>query len=198
MFRREAQEIAFWLSRVPDARLTPFVNLGSADEDFRVRQKPWVDQCIFAPLRERGIAVTHVEIAPGAGIDMVADILTDEGCARIAALQPRFILLSNVLEHVYEPEKMVRRCLEMLPSGGRLFITVPRGYPRHTNIDTMLRPTPEELAAWAPEARVEHAAILETEYHWHEIFRNPRKAMIAKVRWLFEPYEVSMLLLAKP
>jgi hypothetical protein len=198
MFQREAQEIAAWLDPIADADLTPFLNLGSADLNFRTREKPWVDREIFAPLRQRGIPVTHVEIADGPGIDMVADILSDEGHARIAALAPRFILLSNVLEHVYEPVKMVERCMRMLPSGGRLFITVPRGYPRHTNIDTMLRPRPEEVAAWLPQAKVERASILETEYHWHEIFRNPRKAMIVKVKWLFTPYTVSMLLLAKP
>ena len=198
MFRKEAQEIARWLGSLPDAELNPLVNLGSANLDFRTLEKPWVDLEIFAPLRQRGINVTHVEIAAGAGIDVVADILSDEGHAKIAALAPRFILLSNVLEHVYEPVEMVKRCMNMLPSGGRLFITVPRGYPRHTNIDTMLRPTPEELAAWLPEAKVERATILETEYHWHEIFRNPTKAMIVKARWLLEPYKVSMLLLAKP
>jgi hypothetical protein len=198
MFQKEAQQIGSWLDPIPDADLTPFVNLGAADLTFRTREKPWVDREIFAPLRQRAIPVTHVEIHDGPGIDLVADILSDEGRAQIAALQPRFILLSNVLEHVYEPEKMVERCLDMLPSGGRLFITVPRGYPRHTNIDTMLRPTPEELAAWAPQAKVERAMILDTEYHWHEIFRNPRKAMIVKAKWLFTPYKVSMLLLAKP
>jgi hypothetical protein len=198
MFKKEAQQISLWLDPIPDADLSPFVDLGSADLNFRTREKPWVDSEIFAPLRRRGIPVTHVEIGEGPGIDLVADILSDEGHAKIAALQPRFIMLSNVLEHVYEPVKMVTRCMDMLPSGGRLFITVPRGYPRHTKIDTMLRPTPEELAAMAPNAKVERALILDTEYHWHEIFRNPRKAMIVKVKWLFTPYKVSMLLLAKP
>lgn len=196
MFRSEAQRIGDWLGQLSDAELTPFVNIGSGTTNFREVDQPWVDEFIFAPLRARGIKPIHVEIREGPGIDLMADILSDEGFAKIKALQPRFILLSNVLEHVYEPTKMVERCEQALAPGGRLLITVPRSYPHHTKIDTMLRPTPEQVAAWAPRAKVERAQILETEYHWHEIMRNPRKAMLGKVWWLFRPYTVSMLLLA--
>jgi SAM-dependent methyltransferase len=198
MFRNEAQEIGNWLGSLPSADLTPLLNLGSGTTHFRTRTQPWVDEFILAPLRLRGVEIVNVEIREGPGIDLSADILSDEGYAKIAALRPRFILLANVLEHVYEPAMMVERCLQTLSPGGRLLITVPRSYPRHTKIDTMLRPTPEELAAWAPEGRVERSLVLETEYHWQEIFRNPRKAMLAKFKWLFAPYTVSMLLLAKP
>lgn len=196
MFRSEARRIGDWLAQLPDSELSPFVNIGSGTFDFRLRQQPWVDEHIFSPLRGRRIPVTHVEIREGPGIDLVADILSDEGYEKIAALKPNLILLSNVIEHVYEPARMVERCREALAPGGRLLITVPRSYPHHTKIDTMLRPTPQEVARWAPKARVEQSTILETEYHWHEIARNPRKAMLAKAKWLFKPYTVSMLMLA--
>ena len=162
MFRSEAQRIGAWLEEVSDDDLTPFVNIGSGTTDFRTLHQPWVDDYIFAPLRARKIPITHVEIREGPGIDLVADILSDEGYQKILALKPKFILLSNVIEHVYEPAKMVERCHRALAPGGRLLITVPRSYPHHTKVDTMLRPTPEQVARWAPKAKVEQATILQT------------------------------------
>lgn len=196
MFKKEAQEIGAWLARIPTEELSPFVNLGSGSKDFREREKPWVQSEIFAPLEARGVHATHIDIFEAPGVDMVANVLEDAGFERVRALAPKMLLLSNVLEHVYEPQDMVARCLRLLAPGGRLFITVPRDYPHHGVIDTMLRPTPEEVAAWAPQAKLEMSGILDAEYHWHEIWRNPRKAMIDKTKWLFTPYKVSMLVLA--
>lgn len=198
MFRPEAQKIGGWLQELRDDELSPLLNIGSGTTFSRMTEQPWVDHFIFAPLRGRGVNVIHVDIADGPGIDLNADILSDDGYAKITALAPRFILLANVLEHVPDPAEMVKRCREALQPGGRLLVTVPRSYPHHTRFDTMLRPTPEEVAVWAPEETVERAGIFDAGYHWDEIFRNPRKAMLAKVKWLFTPYKISMLLLKKP
>ncbi len=192
MFRREAEWIGAHLAALPVEAISPLINIGSSTGDFRERIQPWIDEAIFRPLRERGVAVIHVDLKDAPGVDMVANIFEDEGFERMKAVRPKMALLTNVLEHVLEPGVFTRRCLELLEPGARLLISVPRSYPHHNDpIDTMFRPTPEEVAALAPEARMIHGEILATEYHWHEIKRNPRKLMRDKFKWLFTPYLVT-------
>lgn len=196
MFRREAEVIGAWLGDIAKEELTPLVNIGSGSSTFRENDRPWVDQMIFAPLRERAIEITHVDIQAWPGVDLVADILSDDGFERIRRIGPKMVLLTNVLEHVYEPQKFMQRCIQLLGSTGRLFVTVPRSYPHHGTIDTMLRPTPEEIAAFVPTAHLLKSEIMNMEYHWHEIARNPSKIMGRKLKWLFVPYKLSIAILA--
>jgi len=196
MFQKEAQILGEYLGEIPARELSPLVNIGSGSSKFRERNRPWVDRMIFAPLRKRKVEITHVDIETRQGVDLVADILTDDGFENIRRIKPKMVLLTNVLEHVHEPRKFAQRCLDMLESDGRLLITVPRSYPHHGGIDTMLRPTPEEIAAFVPTARILNAEIISMEYHWHEIARDPRMLMARKFKWLFIPYKLSVVILA--
>ena len=196
MFQKEAQILGEYLGEIPARELSPLVNIGSGSSKFRERNRPWVDRMIFAPLRKRKVEITHVDIETRPGVDLVADILTDDGFENIRRIKPKMVLLTNVLEHVHEPRKFAQRCLDMLEPDGRLLITVPRSYPHHGGIDTMLRPTPEEIAAFVPTARILNAEIVPMEYHWHEIARDPRKLMARKLKWLLVPYKLSVVVLA--
>jgi hypothetical protein len=168
VFEREAAWIGEHLARQPIEELSPVVNIGARSE------KPWIDRLIFAPLRERGAKILNVDIKDGPGVDLLADIFTDEGFAKVAAFRPRLVLCCNVLEHVEDPQTFARRCLELLEPGGRLLITVPRAYPHHrAPIDTMYRPTPKEVAGLLPEAEMTHSALLPMGYYWDELGRRP-------------------------
>ena len=127
------------------------------------------------------------------------------------------VLLCNVLEHVTEPQAMTRRCLDILAPGGRVLITVPRAYPHHrAPIDTMLRPTPEEVLAFAPDAVLVERDILPMGSYWdvlkkrpwvifRQILRAPfpflgwerYKRTMSKLWFLYKPYEVTFAILRR-
>ena len=222
MFQREAERVAAKLRGLSPESLYPLVNLGSATEDFRTREQPWIDRLLFEPLRKpvdgQAVQVVHVDLNPGLGVDLVADILTEDGHAQLRRLQPKTVLLCNVLEHVRDPALLVERTLDVLQPGGRLIITVPRSYPHHgAPIDTMFRPTPEQVAALAPGAKLLDGEILATGYYWDNLRKRPWlilrlimrapfpflgwtkwKRSMMKAYWLVKPYLVTIVVLEKP
>jgi SAM-dependent methyltransferase len=217
MFEREAARLADLLDQWPAEALTPLVNLGSSTEHFRIWVQPWTDRLLFRPLRERGVAIVHVDVKAAVGVDLIADILTSGGYEQIKALQPRAVLLCNVLEHVLDPALLVRQALGVLEPGGRLIISVPRSYPHHRDpIDTMFRPTPADIQRLAPEASLTVGEIVATGYYWddlklrpwillRQILRAPFpflgwtrwKRSMKKLYWLAKPYLVTIVVLEK-
>lgn len=211
MFPREAAWIGQKLAKIPAGELSPLVDIGASSA------KPWIDELICAPLRARGVEIVHLNIVDRPGVDLVADILTDEGFAKVAALKPRMVLCCNVLEHVEDAGSFARRCVDLLTAQGRLLVTVPRAYPHHrAPIDTMFRPTPEEVAALIPEAEMTHSALLPMGYYWDEIRRRPwilsrqilrapfpflgwrkYKRTMSKLRFLVSPYMVTFAVFEK-
>jgi len=161
VFEAEARWLRGALDAYPPERVSPLVNLGSSDRTYRETTQPWVERELFAPLRARGIDVTHVDRREGDGIDVRADLTDPDAVATLKAFAPRALLCNNMLEHVISPEVITRNCLELLVSGGLAFVTVPYFYPYHRDpIDTMYRPNPDELAKLFPGARLVEGLIL--------------------------------------
>ncbi len=147
MFEAEARWLSAALDRFAPERLSPLLNLGSSTEMFRERIQPWTEERLFRPLRGRGVAIVHVDMRNEPGIDFRADLTNSADVPRLRALAPRALMCCNLLEHVTEPGRLARHCLEILPSGGLAFVTVPFSYPHHRDpIDTMYRPSPAELS----------------------------------------------------
>ncbi len=198
MFRQEAAWIAARIAALDPADVGTVANIGSSTLQFRTQRQPWVDAELFAPLRTRGVPVVHVDLKAEEGVDLIGDILSEDGYAAVKAYRPRTVLLCNILEHVHEPDRMTRRAFDLVEPGGRLIVSVPRSYPHHRDpFDTMYRPTPQEVAALVPEAQMAEGEILPTEYHWHDIWRNPKKLQRKRALWLFVKYKVTMVVLAK-
>lgn len=86
--------------------------------------------------------VTNVDIAAYGGVDLVADITTlpyaDGGIARI--------ICDQVLEHVLEPEKVVREMYRVLQRGGYAYVSTPFMYPFHASPSDFQRWTHVGLA----------------------------------------------------
>jgi hypothetical protein len=123
------------------------LSVGSGDRDFRSRFQPWIDGEVFDRLDEREIPVLHHEMVAAEGVDVVGDLRDESVRAGLSRRGVRTILCLNVLEHVPEPDMVVLAIEAALPPGGRAILTVPRRYPYHADpIDTMFRPSPEELA----------------------------------------------------
>jgi hypothetical protein len=161
MFEAEAR----WLCRALDGfapeRLSPLLNLGSSSAAFREKVQPWTEDRLFRPLRARGIDIVHVDRRDAVGIDVRADLTDPADLPGLRALGPQALLCCNLLEHVALPDRLARHCLDLLESGGLVFVTVPFSYPYHRDpIDTMYRPDPSELSALFAGARLRDAAII--------------------------------------
>ena len=63
-----------------------------------------------------------VDFYPYEGIDVVADLIKP---LPFDSNHFDFIILSNVLEHISEPEKLIKECHRILKDDGTLLITVP-------------------------------------------------------------------------
>jgi hypothetical protein len=161
MFEAEARWLRRALEVYPAERLSPLLNVGSSSAVVRESVQPWIESQIFCPLRNRGIDIVHVDMRQTPGVDVQADLTDAADVARLAAFHSNALLCCNLLEHVLAPERLARHCLELLPAGGLLFVTVPFSYPHHRDpIDTMYRPSPAELAALFAGARLLDGTIL--------------------------------------
>ena len=163
MFKAEARWLRCELDAFPAERLSPLLNLGSSSVEVRQGVQPWIEDQVFFPLRARNIEVVHVDMREMPGVDVLADLTDPADVRRLRALRARALLCCNLLEHVVDPDRLARHCLELVEAGGLLFVTVPFSYPYHRDpIDTMYRPSPTELAELLDGARLLSNTILGT------------------------------------
>jgi hypothetical protein len=155
MFKAEARWLRSALDPFPPERLSPLLNLGSGSAARREIVQPWVEGEVFCPLRSRGVEVLHVDMRDLPGVDVRADLTDASDVLRLRTLRPIALLCCNLLEHVPEPERLAQHSLDLLPTGGLVFVTVPFSYPYHRDpIDTMYRPSLAELAKLFAGARL--------------------------------------------
>lgn len=110
-----------------------------------------------------GRSVTHVDIKPDLGVDIIADFTRLEDRARLRQVGARTVLCSNLLEHLsIAPVVAATELYALVPPGGYLVLTAPLHYGYHADpIDTMFRPTPDELVQLLPEAQVVKAEVVQ-------------------------------------
>ena len=93
-------------------------------------------------------SVHAVEAMQDIGVDIVGDIFDDQFLINLKKSDFKCVFCCNFLEHVFEPQDLINRCMSILPIGGILVLTVPYSYPFHRDpIDTLYRPNIEQLAS---------------------------------------------------
>ena len=218
MRTQEAAWIGERLRSLGNARVV--LNLGSGTRRFRVVSKPYIDRQIFDPMVRAGARVVHADLKAGEGIDISGDLFEPAVQARLRELRPDAILACNIMEHL--PRDLRRRFPGILDSvlsaGGVLVITVPYSYPYHADpIDTLYRPSPQDLAACFPGYEVLESRTIESESYGDEFvaggpWRMARKLVrllvpfppkrwfshAHRMLWMFRPYVLSAVLLRKP
>ena len=163
------------------------LNLGSSTLEFRTIQSPFIHKYIFAPLEKKGVKITHSDIKAGAGIDLVADITSDEGTKKLMSSGANIILVSNLLEHVEDVNSAIDNLSSLVPQRGNLLITGPYLFPHHPDpIDNGWRPSLEEVSALFPDFKIVAARYV---FGWASAYGMPPSP--SKVRQI-----VSGLLLA--
>lgn len=115
-----------------------------------------------------------MDAKPAAGVDIVADLDDEPAISALKSRGFKSILCSNLLEHVRDRAAIAKRLVELVPHGGYLFVSGPYRYPYHPDpIDTMFRPTPDELAAIFPGTRLERQAVVTNGTYFDEFRRSP-------------------------
>lgn len=171
-------------------------------------------------LLESGVRVVNFDRKAAPEIDISGDIFDPAAQRRIAALAPRLIVCTNMLEHLPAGRigEFARILTECLAPDGHLFISAPRSHPYHLDpIDNRYRPHPEELAGLFPDLRLVAAASVSGPSYWDELRQSDRayywrvarrllkpvpkfdrwKATIHRFGWLRRPYVESCLVLHK-
>jgi hypothetical protein len=224
MLRNEAHWLGKQLASVAPDRLSPILNVGSSNGDFRRDVQPWIDTAIFQPLKERRVDVKHLDIAPGPNVDITGDITEPEFVSRLRDLGIRSVFCSNLLEHVPQPELVCARLEALVPRGGLLFVSVPFRFPYHPDpIDTMFRPHVDQLVKLFPDSRVITAEVVPGGTSWSlaaggvlTVGRKAVRRLVSQTRvqasasggvavrgtsalipWLFRSFEVSCAVLEK-
>jgi hypothetical protein len=190
----EARWLGDQLRALEPATIFPLLDVGSSTEKFRSHEQPWIDEAIFSPARSAGRTVLHLDAKAAPGVDIVADL---EDPATVRAMKAhgfKSVLCSNLLEHVLDRQKVARTLLELVPAeGGILIVSCPYRYPYHPDpIDSMFRPTPEELADLFPGTRIQRQAIVCDGTYGDQIRRAPVAFLKLLVRLLLPFYKPSL------
>ena len=137
------------------------LNLGSSTNDFRERVQPHIYANLFQPLEKKDVRVYHVDLKKDDGVDLVGDIADLKFLSELKELSPASLICSNLLEHLNDRGKFGRSVVDLVPVGGYIFVSCPKDYPYHPDpIDTMFRPTIQELAAEFPSTKLIEGEIV--------------------------------------
>jgi hypothetical protein len=175
MLIEEAQWLNRHLRQMNPNDLYPMCNIGSSTEHYRRVEQPYVDKYLFEPARMRNLEIIHVDAKPAAGVDLVGDLADPSFIAQLVQLNVRSVMCCNLLEHVTDRNLIRDAVLSMLKVGGYIIATVPYRFPYHEDpIDTMYRPTIEELVSLFAGTTVHKAAIVRAGGFAYEMHGNYR------------------------
>ncbi len=163
MHIKESLWVGAQLAEIPDARLFPLLDIGSSTREFRTIIQPHLESSIYAPLRVRGGKVWHADIKPADGVDLVGDLLDESYVQRLRELGVRSVMVTNILHHVVERQRLIDNVLSVVPAGGYVIVSGPNRYPKHYDpIDTLFRPNVEALAACFPGTDLVRGEIIDS------------------------------------
>jgi SAM-dependent methyltransferase len=127
------------------------MNLGASTLKFRTVDQPHIQANLFEPLEAQGVRVIHVDLKRADGVDLVGDLTDPRFVAELRAYTPQAVICSNLLEHLPQRKLFCAATSQLLRPDGIIFASCPYDYPYHPDpIDTMFRPTVDQLAAEFP------------------------------------------------
>jgi hypothetical protein len=215
MMRCDAEWLGRTLAGLSTEELSPILNLGASTRHFREVEQPYIAELVFRPLEARGVKIVHSDLKVAEGVDVAGDVFDDADFAKLRAVAPRSVICTHMFEHVLDRQDLARRLLALLPERGLFFVTVPSSYHEHHDpIDTLFRPTPNELAALFAGQQILEKTELVGETYWGHIARRPVtlffrhfirffvpflglkawKRSMRKLYWLFHPYKVAAVI----
>ena len=217
----EAELLAQWVGELGLAPGDVCLNVGSSTAHFRELEQPHVTQRFIRPLEQAGLRFVHCDMKSAPGVDEVGDVLDPKFRARLKRYKAKLMVCSNLLEHLEDPKAFARACGDLVVEGGYGLFSVPSSYPYHPDpIDTMLRPSPQQLAALLPGWTATRHCELTTGSYWADLRKGGRPLMAlarhalrvampfyrpstwrtnaSRLSYLLRSYRVSIVLLKKP
>src|SRR5262249_57636397 len=168
MYIRESEWLGQRLASLSSDELFPMLDVGSSTEDYRTIQQPWIDQNIFAPIRKRGGKVYHLDMKEARGVDIVGDLLDREFLDRVAQMKVKSVMVSGLFLHLTNRQEVADILLKIVPPGGYIIVSGPKSSPYCPDpIDTMFRPTIEEMHKHFPDTEIVDSAIIDIGT-WHQ------------------------------
>lgn len=176
MLRAEATWLADRLEELPADSLSPLLSIGSGDARLRATLQPWIESRVYTPLAGRGVRVLHHDLEPSEGVDVAGDLTDPAFLGTLEQLKVRSVMCCNVLEHVPDPARVAAAIERTVAPGGYLLVTVPHRYPYHPGpIDTLFRPTVDELRLLFPALAVTSSAEIRCESLIAYLLASPTK-----------------------
>jgi SAM-dependent methyltransferase len=217
----EAEKLANWALELELPPGATCLNIGSSTGEFRKVAQPHIQDRLIRPLEEAGVRLVHCDMKVDEGVDEVGDILDPEFRSHLKRHRAQLLICSNLLEHLEDPRAFARACGDLVVEGGYGLFSVPFSYPYHPDpIDTMLRPSPRELAEFLPGWTLVKSGELAAGSFWEDLRKTGQpvsrllrhtarvvmpfyrpwawRACASRMLWLARPYRVSMVLMQKP
>ena len=221
MLPEEARHIADIVRKLDLGPGDSCLNIGSSTRRFREVEQPHNHRDLIAPLEEFGLRIIHCDLKPDDGVDIAGDVFDPVVRARMAQQQARLLLCCNILEHLVDPQPFACACADLVRPGGYVVVSVPLSFPYHRDpIDTMLRPSPEQIADFFPGWETVHSAVVKSQTFQQELLAQPKGVMrlvrhglqvllpfyrpqkwmerAHRILWLWRPYKVSVAVLRRP
>lgn len=135
MFLEESYWIREELQKTSDIKNV--IDIGASTLEFRTIKKPYIEENIFNPLKDRGVEIIHLDMKDQEGVDISCDI-SDKSFS----IKQKFdlVICTNVLEHIDDLDISIINISNLVNDNGYLLVTVPFIYPYHPDpIDTMSR-----------------------------------------------------------
>ena len=185
MFEQESVWIKKEIEALDLTNVETVLDVGSSSLNYRTVKQPFIDNNIFAPLREKSKKIFHFDSKKQEGVDIIGEINTIDEIDKTFDL----LLCCSLLEHVAEPDKVADKLMKIINKGGYAIITVPRNFIYHLDpIDTGFRPTPNNLAALFKNFKIIKKHLLEINglgADWKCSYKN-RYKQILKIIFRFE------------
>jgi len=175
VLRAEAAWLAGELDRLPTDDLSPLLSIGSGHAELTADQ-PWIHEVVYEPLARRGVRVLHHELDQAAGVDVAGDLTDARFLDSLTELDIRSVMCCNVLEHVPNAGQLATAIQRLVAPNGYALVSVPFRFPYHPGpIDTLLRPSVDDLRRLFPELTETSAAEIRCESLLAYWLASPRK-----------------------
>lgn len=135
------------------------LDIGSSTLHYRTVEQPHIEREVLAPLRARGVAITHLDAKDAPGVDVVCD-LDQEGDDLAGRLgEHELVLVANVLHYLRDPRRGAELAVRALAPGGHVVAQHPDSARRSFDpVDRGHRMSPDALARMFELLGVERVA----------------------------------------
>lgn len=135
------------------------LDIGSSTLHYRTVEQPHIEHEVLAPLRARGVEITHLDAKDAPGVDVVCDLdAPDEGLAGRLG-EHELVLVASVLHYLRDPERAAALAAGAVAPGGHLVAHHPESARRSFDpVDRRLRMSPGDLAGMFERLGLERVA----------------------------------------